>query len=1852
MPVRVFDNQADDNEKAFRRGNTVPEGAVNIAFAKAPPVSPGNNVVIIDTSNATGGSKTSAVQKKVAFANSLGILEDIHGNQIWDDEYPIVSDIFRSDERVIAGDFRQDDILPYLHVSRYFHVDHVGLAFGDLEPYLEGRIKVVDSNGDDYIDANGEKLYKVYVVRSAQFAPNADSISAPYRVYVYLDFNPDMQELYLQYNKTELNKHGVMKHAQNQFREIINARPAYAYTPEESDVIDRGSENLKIYSTKPATIKEKILGIPQQNAPGWKVYVPRKAIPDPRVFQVFRWRLACEFIQPVTQDSIQRSKINPRMHVGVIVPPGGSYGSTRANYWFYQLEKSDYNIASMEFVNPLKVSSLDDGLNEGHEDDKKTANYWHVDIGAVTEDELRQFDFLIWAPNSNIDITQYLPKIRFFTETVGGTIAFETSSNYTITGLTGITTQTPLLSNMVVSSNSGVHLRMNTLRFHDETPATPDDTFSDFGMWNSWPPKVADIITSYGQTGQILKESANIAGWDITDSEEVNLSPYLDEIATNPNSRWQQIVADATYDWDTVLEAELVEVGGGAGDYKPTMVHKAYESGGGIFVSSACVFEDHVFTSEGKMLAKTLNQSQVLDFEKLKFSETLDRVINSTVSAVEMKLRLNTLMLASVFNPAANTKITQDPIFGLTNNASTQSITIYSDWLSDWVIRPDDGVLTDDEIDEFKFVLQPTTVDGQNPKWQKILSPSTAKQIIDAKIKELDPAGDNPSFNTLSGAQKRYFIATTNPMVQVPGTEMLSDDSILTAWTDAYSPRFVIPADIGPHKIRDEMIAGTGAHEGRRIYPPKPYELQSQVSYINSQTINDTIKVTFTIQGSYQETRVIPDTYETRKILIPGTKGRYVDRVLHWNPDETSILPLLGEKPLVRASQRLPWLHQGLAPVPIHIHTWSDANYHITKTNNWAWMGEVGRIQRGSSGAIVKKIQDFLNHCVFFGLMEGPAPKSDGVFGPKTQDAIIRFQRKRHAQYIDGIVDAETWSLIGYALLELAAIKTPGGTWLTDPAVQKDLRDWAYQTKRTMSLETISDSNTSGPPFYARQSWNVGGPSVITEGFQIGWAKELMQRIFNTTSGNFEVYRLDVMPYLIGNNTVELDWIDIRGPRYVAGTYLTNYNYTQGSPGKISRKVGKDGKWIVNHFGPIAREMDRDLNVVFRLKQSNPTGWGTTRILGVRDVCLYVKKYWPGTPDRYETETVFVPGRTYQIPRTFTAKATYTFKSGQPVVFTPFSTGLGKLLNITGEGPLSTGSISNISDLKWTSTVSFNKPSDLFEVDTYTKKYKSGANIQTIPVVEITYNGGELSTTDEYHILGPRFGRGQTAFYTKTPTGTIDPFDRTYGYITKQDGLKLICDADGNPWGFPATLPDQIAGSSKSAHFTSYTLAAFNTDQTVYYGFYDIVAKEFITNNYGWPEISFYDYIRRGPQNVFIAVQTTYELDFTSNLPNTGEPIDRPFKWIMPAYGVTTGQKAKIQIEPLPPSLTNKDVWPIPIKTGSFVKELAIRPRSQGSILGALSEHQGRNVIAYYEIPEAEHDAWSGLFGRPYRDIRGEMPQIVDDDIIKVRQAPILIAKEFTTEPSLSDPWRPVMTVFVRQTLNSEWRKLNPFDIADYNCWTGEIHLRQPLTSNDPRLIKVDYTSQRPVYHFRHDGTNKINLNPYINFKPEWRNIPLYVYIKPHYILDENHQLIADTFQDRTLNITTDPSIFGPDKVDYDPTALLLGIVYISTAMDLNELLLLDTRQRGGGLAAKYNPIEIAKINAEAMDYMDIEQTNGATAYQAGGFVIIRLPKELAAYYTEKEVKAVIERNITAGVRFQLQDLDGDPIDFLSEATP
>lgn len=1821
MP-KVFENVGDSNdEEALRRGLIVPDGAVNIAWVKSPPVNPKNNVIMIDTSNAVAGNRSSLTTRKhLAFSNALGILEDVNGNQIWDEEYPVISDVFADEEAVFNYNFDPEDILPFLHVSRYFHVDHNNIAFGLLESYREGKIRVVNKNGDEFINDAGEKKYRIFIVKSNKYLSDATAVSAPYRIYAFIDYNPEIEELYLEYNKIELNKHGVMKRQEINYREIINPRPYFTYQPEESDVIDRSQEDLKVYSTKPASLKEKILGLPQSNTPGWKIFVPRKAVPDPRIFQLFRWRLACEFTKPVTQSQEQRDEVTPRMRVGVVVPKGGGPGSTRANYFFYQLGISDYNIANIDFYNPLSESSFDDSTTTNTYERRQQATYWHVDIDAIALSDLDKFDFLIWAPTVDTNVAPYLAKIDYFTKTIGGTIAFESSSQAVITGIPELTYSTVKLQSSMRSTDPDT-LTMNTLRFFDATPGNQNDTFTNFGMWQVWPPDISDIINSYSDTASIIKSAENIAGWDIETGELDDISPYLDEVATLSNAKWQMLTSTSTSAWKRILEARKAS----DSTYYGVVFHKRFTSGGGIFTSSACIFEDHLFDTEGNMLTKTLNIPTIQVFESLGYAETLDEIVNSTLSSVEMKIRLNMLLFASIFKPSPN-DITKDPEAGLANfNNQTQSVTIYSNWYSDWVINPEDGVLSDDEKDEFKFILQPTTVDGQELKWQRVLHQLTAEKIIQKKIKELDPNSENPVYNAFPGAQKRYFILATNPLVQVPSTEMLNDDSQITAWTDAYSPRLEVPADIGPHIIRDEMVAGTGNNEGRRIFPPKPYELQTKATYIVSDLVGEEVTATVTINGTFYQTRTIPDRYETRKVLIPGTAGRYVDRVMHWNPDGAN-----------RLIQFIFPNMQG-AFIPLHIHTWTDANYMTSKSSNWPFMGEYGTHSRNINnyGERVKRIQSFLNQMIYFKLIQENYYPEHGKYDAHTERGIRKFQQLMNAQYIDGVVDAETWSLIGYMLMHMSNVTSDDGTtkvWMRDAPIAQT--SWATQAKQYMRLETISDGQTTGPA-YGRQSWFTGGPSTIFETFNIGFTGADISEMF-PGGGNFESYQISIMPWMIGNhNSVSVDWVDVRGSQLL---YAPIYDW-RGNPGTVWNKSGGDGQWIHINFPPVSRPTSQDTNYIFRLRQDGPAGWGTARFLGIRDVSIYAKKYYPGTPSYYDDQVVFVPGRTYQLRQDFTTSFRYTFRTGEPVVFTPFSTNIGKVITRSGEKYI-LGTLDNITEATWDpDTIQFSTLSDDFEVSFGTKRIGSGATARTTTSMEITYNGGELNVGTENFVYGPRFGHGQNTFYTKTPDNIKDQYSRTYGWITKQDGIKLICDVDGKPYGFPTTLPGNVNGL-QDTHFTRYSLKAFNTDQTVHYGFYDIVRKEFMTNKYGWPEISYYDYIRRGPQNVYIAVQTTYELDSIYNLPNGGESIERPFKWVMPAYGVTTGLKSKIQLEPLSPHLTNKDVWPIPVKTGSFAKEIALRPKSSGSIVGTLSDYQGTTITAYYDIVEANSDTWSSLYGRPYRDIRGESPLILDDNTIKVRQTPILMVQEITDSPSLSDPWRPVFSVFIRRTLDSEWRKLDLNNIQDYNIWTGEITLRDSLSSNDPRLVKVEYTTQRPVYNLRHDGTNKINLNPYINQDPEWLNVPLYVYMNPAYILDSDNELIEDTVRSRTLSVSRSPDVFNASKVDYDPTAMMLGIVYISTAMDLNDLKMLDTRRRGGGATLRLNDLELAKNNPELYSFTDIE-SNQASSYQAGGFVVIRLPIELGEYYTEQQIRQVIERNITAGVRYKLEDLYG-----------
>lgn len=1819
--MKKFDNVSEDNkEKAFRRGFTVPPGGVNVAWAQSPSMSPKNNTIIIDTSRVSGdNANISTKTQKVAYSNYLGILEDKDGNQVWDEEYPIVSDVFLPPVGTgkYGDDLRDEDILPYVHVSRFFHVDFVGLAMGGQPTeYTSAELKVVDKNGTHFTYPDGTRKYKTYLV-----SVNADSQlgtrDAIYRVYVFLDMNPQANELYLTYNKVELASNGSLRNQQIDYKEQINPRPYFNYVPEESDTLDQTFSKEKIFSTKPINLKQKALNLPQNDYQGWKIHVPRKAIADPRIFQLFRWRLACEYTQPVAPQYPQSDEYSTASTIkaGVIVPRGGNHMHTRANYFFYQLNTSDYNFSKTKFINPLK------SINNSYiESNARAASYWHVDIDAVSQEDLGKFDILIWAPTTpTLSIAAYRAKIDHFVDNQGGTFILETSSFVgNGTGLSGFT----FSPRMDVPTGSAVTdvVTADSLRIYDATADNPNDEFSSYGMWKEWPPNVRDIITNYTDTGSILADAAPIAGWNLTNNEKIGLSPY-DEIA--PQVMRFQYITQFPNDFKKVLEARKDS----SSPYYPTLVHKKYNSGGNFFVSTGCIFEDHLFEPSGDMIMRTMQLASWNDLPN-NWKINWDPITSSNIAAAEYKFRYNVMMLSTVFRPSPKSDTTTSQIV---RNNDRQSTTIYSDWYSSWVINPEDGVLTDKEIDEFDFVLQSTSPLDLAPTWQRILSNKSAKQIITEKLASLETTQGGLTAS-LQGAAKRYFVIVTNPEVQVPTSTLITDDSILTAWTKAYSPPFTVPYYLGPYKIRDEMIAGTGVGDGRRIYPPKQWAARSKVTYLKSSGETGQVTARLRMTATVKRLLRVKDNLAWRRVWIPGvnqTVYRAHDTVLRWS---TNGIPGYG----VDGGRT----HQSGIPVP-HYHTidtWADAHYYNYATSNWPFWGRSNTLSVNSPYGKVWGAQDVLgvqkmmNQSVYWGLMPGPYIAEDGVFRNQTADAVYRFQVYRQAWYKDGIVDAETFSLIGFLLRWLRGI--PGWYDAADPL----LRAWSDEAEFFLRIENISDGYAGNA--YGRASWFTNGPAEIGQ---------LMQIIFDPGNayadgeGKFRIFGIRILPW----QWARLCYLDITSRPYWQGLHGYVWN---GWPGNVGFGLHGDSHWI-DCWLPEAR----GTGVIFQINSTEPIrapdGWvfGSSRILGIRDVEVYARRDFPEiiTTPGYWQDQQYDPGtyHTVEDTDTVTYDATITFRAGIRTTLNPLTALSQQIASIMADVPAGTLQSATVTDIRWNvNSVEF--PNDPTLADFFDVSFRDfSAPNQTRNEAYFDFNGYGLTVSPDSFAQSAMYGKGDVQYYTRTEGGAVNPYPQRFGWVTKEEGIKLLCTAAGRPTGFPYSIPNLVG---ENIHYANYILEVDDTDQSTYVGFYDNNRKEWVTNGAGEPVMSYYDYVRRGPNNVFIGAMTTYELDITGNLPGSTQSIQRPFKWAMPVYGVTTGASAKIQIAPINPDLGSTDVWPIPIKTGTFSRAVPLKPKSQGSYTNWLSDYQGSTVYAYYNIPEAEEGPWSKLYGRPYVDVENEQPIIIDDNAIQVRQYPILTVQEPTAIPSLADPWKPVFKVWIRQSLGSAWVAQEMSDIRDYDLIRGTITLKENLPSNDPRLVKVDYTSENKVYSFKFDGTNRINLNPYINGMPDWNDKPLYVYIVPEYVADKDYKLIPDTSERRTLRVTTDPSIFSPSQVNYDPLAIMLGMVYITTSFDINDLSILDTRRRGGGVSTAYSDEEIALIEPESENYWDVTP-RGATSYQKGGFVIIRFPAEIVNHCTEQQVINAIERNITLGVRYKIEALDGSPIEWPKE---
>jgi hypothetical protein len=1810
--MKVFNNEKTqaNNEQVIRQGTFVPSGSVNLGWVKAPSLNPEDHFLLIDT---TQGETISKSDLTIGYSNPLGMLEDETGNQAWPMEFPVVGD------RFIDGKIERGSALPYAHISRYFHLDYVGLGYqGSLtELESESKVKVIGNNGREYLDANGEKRYSVHVIAVPSERPD-DTRDGLYRLWVFLDTDLENDDLYLSYHKVEIDD--VTKEVKSEFinyKEPINAIEYFSYLPEESEVLDQASLDKRVFSTKPIDLKDQIVGKIKPSYKGWKIQVPKKAIPDPRRFEPFRWRVACEYSRQIDpSETINRTQPPAPVNAGIVTFNNSNYSATRANYLLHQLNQSAFNKGGAHFSNPLA-----DPDSRGDE-----ASYWHVPIKDLSPANLSKYDILIWAPSSDVDLDEYLSTIEMFTETYGGTFILETSSRIDITNLPGVTFSSKLTSLRNATVTRG---RANSLSFVDN-PTVEND--SAYGIWEEWPPKFEDLWTENSYSSELLQKMNFLGGWDLDDTNERTVSAYgsyNDDVVTPINPLGVQFIDTLSSDWDSIATANQTS------DEAPKSIlaRRKYRSGGSLYISTACIFEDHLL-AEAESIDSSSLQIDVLsklasaDFQNFGYS------INSAVMEGEMKLRLNIMLLATAFSPSTNTREVIGS--GYSDDYERQAFTVYSDWESTWVINAHNEVLSDEEKARFNFALLPKDNLDPEPVWQRMLSEKTVSEIMAEKINEIDPEKTNPTFKNLQGLDKRYIILVTNPSIETYRHSFIGDETIPSAWTYNFSPKFLIPADLGPHVIREELVESTGnVGIGNIQTPPQPYRLQATSQYKTFSSNDSSVNVSVTLTGKARRTYKHPDqTIQVTTLtnppssaaasglpdLLPAVReGFYADKYLHWSDHGSGVLAP-GRNHIMNSM------------TPTGIDTWSDANYSkATKTNNWGYWGMHGYAHPGGTGYSVRVIQQILNYLIFFKTIGGPGLKEDSKYGPLTESRVRALQTRAGALYIDGTVDAETWSILGYSLLHLGEV--PG----FDAAVRgTDIERLLKLCRDQLKLDNTSthDSNRS----YIKSSWSRNGPNTIREGFLIKF--DAGQSDWDV-SNQFDMYELRVTPIVntyVQDKTFVIDWLDVG-----TNLSLSGYNYSRASHGAVNYSCTS------NQAVHIPFSSRKGNSVIFRMSQSGAAGWGTARSLGVKDIAVLAKKYVRNDPPpdpEYTTTTRVKIGKTVVEEVDVTVTYVTTLKTGVKKQFPVrvgknFSVEDSKIVTIDGAKDITEAIYpATISDIKFTSIVTSPSIYDPEIVETTIQGTVSGQT--SYQSYALTYNGTTQSATESNYILGQKIGDGSISYYTKDTSGDIHPYSRTYGWVSKAEGLTLVCDVDGEPIGFPVSSP-QDAQRSESG-FTRIVLDSFETDNRLDYGFYDTNTSSWLTNVIGEPEISFYDYIRRGPSNIYIAVQTDYQREGLNNTSLEDLPILRPFKWAMPAYVVKSRGEPSLKLVDLSKRLSVRDPWPITVGTGSFTRKVEISSDYASTSTNYLKDYGDKSLTAHYTAQEGLAGPWSSLLGRPFIDVDNEQPRLLSQDTFEVNYYPIASIREPTLNQNDADPITPFLTVETRVDLNSSWVELGLNDLDEIKVNTGIVKLKVPLAEQDERLIRVSYTARDFTHKFKHDGTNKVNLNPYIlrTERPEWLDVPLYVYIKPAFIVDNStNEVIVDSKSDRTLHVTEEPFIFDLSSELYDPTLYRLGVIYVSSVSGIDDLTILDTRVRGGG--AQHH-LEMEDLNSEADSYWDTDPKK-VYSYQKGGFVVVRLPKDILADWKVRDsLETIVRRNLTAGTVFELQDLNGNDL--------
>ena len=511
-------------------------------------------------------------------------------------------------------------------------------------------------------------------------------------------------------------------------------------------------------------------------------------------------------------------------------------------------------------------------------------------------------------------------------------------------------------------------------------------------------------------------------------------------------------------------------------------------------------------------------------------------------------------------------------------------------------------------------------------------------------------------------------------------------------------------------------------------------------------------------------------------------------------------------------------------------------------------------------------------------------------------------------------------------------------------------------------------------------------------------------------------------------------------------------------------------------------------------------------------------------------------------------------------------------------------------------------------------------------------------------------------------------YDTKFNTIDVNDGVLLLCDTNGSPYGIPTSSDISAAGltfagtspMSKEIDFKYGNISVYNTygdDAGIIYGFYDIKLKEFIGK-----VIPYVDYLSRGPDNVFIGI-CAIDADGNTQSKNeyfgpktsiTFKPVNIPTKTVAPIYSVIMKRQSSIAVGQISPDLYKFDIWELPISSGSFWKHVDIKYDTK--FVDWKSKYLGQSLLAFYSTVNEFRVPNSKTYGYGYYDVIDENPIVIDDKTIKIRRSPLMNinypTNNYNTKAGVI---KQEIHIYTRTSTSSSWVEVDQHLIRDIDSYSGIVQFSSSVVPSSNSLIKVSYTTASKNVYLRQVNGTPIPLNPILNSDTISFDKPLFIYLMPKmvykdinyhtslYGIKKNLAPVTEYSYLSSVNFTYDSRIFDNRSSKYDPFALPIAIMYVSNNPYKQDPQLFDIRLRGGGVTVNKDISTLQQSIPDVLSYWDVYPPLGKS-YSKGGYVVIRVPEIIKDYFLDKkEIYQIISNNLTAGIVYELQDMSGNP---------